>query len=258
MTSTRFAPRGTPDPNSRFANLGVALRGTLTDEEEARFHAADQQKLEAWTKTEALIASLLAPASPDSAGENAAGLPRGTSSRLLAHRLNTYSRDQAVAAGPDFFRHWQAVRAPSASAAVSPATPKKVSAALAIAQAPKPMSVPKEIEAKGSECAHAYRRAFRDANSRALKLLAHPAARGRHIAVGHLIGEGLTDAQIIARLPQETNDEQQRAMMRQAEISATWDRAIAANNPGHTRAVSSSSASGDVWGLAYARLFSDQ
>jgi len=255
MTSTRFAPRGTPDPNSRFANLGVALRGTLTDEEEARFHAADQQKLEAWTKTEALISSLLAPASPDSAGENSAGLPRGTSSRLLAHRLNTYSRDQAEAAGPDFFRHWQAVRAPSASTAVAPVTPEKVSAGPAIATPPKPMPVPAHIEAKGPECARAYRDSFRKANQRCLALLANPATRGRHIAVGHLIGQGLTDAQIITRLPLEASDAEQRVMMRRAEVSSMWDRAIALNNPGMVTPSTPAATSNGPWDRAIAKLY---
>lgn len=60
--SDRFAPLGTPSPNSRFIGLGEALRGS--------------------------------------------------SSRLLNHRLNTYSRERAEAEGSTFFQKWQALRQP--------------------------------------------------------------------------------------------------------------------------------------------------
>jgi hypothetical protein len=93
--------------------------------------------------------------------------------------------------------------------------------------APKPMKVPSDVEAMGPESARAYCSAFRETTARSLRLIAHPAARGRHISLGQLIGQGLDDAQIIARLPQGATDTEQRAMMRRAEVGAMWDRAIA-------------------------------
>lgn len=148
------------------------------------------------------------------------------------------------------------------------------------AAAPKPMPVPANIEAMGPACADAYRQASRRETQRLLALVALSAARGKHIAVCKLASQNLSDAEILARLPQQPSDQEQRAMMRQAEIGAMWDRAIArvfgqpvpkadlsadsadiweraiaANNPGYRPAASPSSASGDVWDRVYARVF---
>ncbi|PJG48321.1 hypothetical protein CAF53_08770 [Sphingobium sp. LB126] len=173
--------------------------------------------------------------------------------------------------------------APRPSAPVGASRPAPATEArqgLAHAAAPKPMPVPANIEAMGPACADAYRRSFREANARSLRLLSHPAARGRGISLGQLIAQDLDDAKIIARLPQEATDDEQRAKMRQAEISSmwdraiarafgqptptpfssadignVWDRAIALNNPGHKPAASPSSPSGDAWDRAYTAAF---
>jgi hypothetical protein len=267
--SDRFYPRAEPSSESRGAKIKSAIYGPTS----AMLNVLASTPLpraDDATGITRVIADMLAPAS-------------GKSSRLLAHQLNSYSLEQARAMGPEFLEQWKAARATSASTAPAPAPALKVAATPAPAPAPKPMPVPADVEARGPEFVRGYRDGFRKETRRCLALLAHPAATGRHIAVGQLASQGLDDAQIIARLPKEATDIEQRARMRQAEISAMWDRAyarasgqpvptpyssaevgdvwdkaIALNNPGHMPAASPSSASGDAWDRAYARVFSNK
>jgi hypothetical protein len=243
--STRFYPRSDADPSSRGARISAAIYEPTAAllKVSASTPAPRGDDASSVSRT---IAALLEPA------------VRGSSSRLRAHQLS------------------KALGEPVASTAPAPAPAVKVAAAPA--PAPKPMPVPADVEAKGPEFVRGYRDGFRKETARCLALLANPATCGRHIAVGQLIGQGLTDAQILARLPQEATDDQQRAKMRQAEIGAVWDRAyarafgqpvpppytsaevgdvwskaIAANNPGHQPSAAPSN-SGDAWDRVYAKM----
>lgn len=147
-------------------------------------------------------------------------------------------------------------------------------------RAPKPMPVPADVEARGPDFVRGYRDGFRRENRRCLALLAHPAARGKGISLSQLICQGLDDDAILARLPQAASDEEQRVMMRRAEVGAVWDRAIAkafgqpapatasspsnsadqlwanaiaANNPGYKPPATPSSAS-ETWDRVYAKM----
>lgn len=184
--SSRFAPRGHVNPNSRFANLSAILHGPTAVPLGTLGEVAPLTN----SPTRQMVASLLEPTS--------------------IHEATASKAATTIASAP------------------GPAT--KVHQDNRLAATPKPMPVPSYIDAMGPACAQAYRHGFRAETQRGLRLLAHPVARGRHIAVGKLLVEGLSDAEIIARLPQEATDDEQRAKTRQAEISGMWMAAARAGS----------------------------
>lgn len=201
MASTRFAHLGTPNPNSRFRNLSEALRVGLTENDDARFSGYAEQQEQSGSRTAYTAAiEVLAKAGP-----------------LKTEGLSADARDLADATRAHVAAVFNRAKAQEAEQK-------------SIASTPKPIPVPGGIETKGTDCASAYRKAFRAETSRLLNLVAQPAAAGRHLAAVELAEAGLNDAEIIARLPNEPTDEAKRAMKQQAETSALWDRAIARNN----------------------------
>lgn len=177
----------------------------------------------------------------------------GGSSRLMAHRLSVCGdAAEAKRHGARFEEAWLALHggvapAPARAAAAPLAATKQLAAAVpdrvakdqparahasptaaSPAPMPKPMPVPAEISALGSVATEAYRLSFRAANNRALRLLAHPAARDRQLAVVALVTQGLDDEAIIAGLPGELTDQQHRS---RAAADAAWSKAYGIEAP---------------------------
>ncbi|MFC4594285.1 hypothetical protein [Sphingobium tyrosinilyticum] len=252
MTSSRFHPLPNSNPNSRFANLAAALRSGLTENDDARFSAYAEQQ----------------------AGRR--GSNHGPTTAMLQVLGELVGKEQRPAGA---VAQTAAVTAEPNPASTTTPSPKAQRSGY-VAPPPKLMPVPSHIEAMGPAAVQGYRQSFREANARSLRLLSHPAARGRGISLGQLIAQDLDDAEIVARLPQEASDDEQRAKMRQAEISAMWDRAfarasgrpvptsfssaesgevwakaIAANYPGHQPSGASSNSSNDVWDRVHNRFW---
>ncbi|KFG90043.1 hypothetical protein BV98_002216 [Sphingobium herbicidovorans NBRC 16415] len=180
------------------------------------------------------------------------GVGTGRSSRLMAHRLSVCGdAAEAKRYGAGFEEAWLALHGgaapakgqvatlPQATRALAPtvadcapiAQPVKAQpapAAASPAPPPKPMPVPAEIAALGSAPTDAYRSSFRAANNRALRLLAHPTARHRNLAVMDLVTQGLDDDAIFARLPEQLTDQQHRS---RAAADAAWSKAYGLGAP---------------------------
>jgi hypothetical protein len=68
-----------------------------------------------------------------------------------------------------------------------------------------------------------------------IRLASHERIQGHVIAANRLMSQGLADEQIIARVSDEPSDERERGWLRQAQIQASWSRAVAHVQGGEAR-----------------------
>lgn len=178
---------------------------------------------------------------------------KGNSVRLAAHR--------AEKVGDPVITRSESTKAEqlAAKAAARPAASVKPSPPAATAPAkPQPIKVPAHVEARGQVYADAYRSGFTRVCDQMARLQGHAAVKGRYGSTMMLVAEGLTDDQIIARLPNALTD-------RQRASDRVWERAIAAvHRPGHDAAADqpkqatsqpdSNDKAAALWARAYAAV----
>lgn len=136
----------------------------------------------------------------------------------LMTRITAQDDDENLATSPQ-------PRAVARTPLVQPvsADAAKLRSSAPASSAPKPSAVPipADVSAQGVHCARAYASGFREHNQRFAALASN--AVGKSIALAGMLGEGLGDDEIVARLPSAESDEDRR-------IRASWSRAVASVN----------------------------